>query len=436
MTRVAHGVVRSLLLGAAFLAVARRSFAQSAQPVSRAEAMSAALSRGARVALARADTAAARAALLTARAFENPTLSGTYSTATPRWHVLVDLPVAYPWIRGARIGSARAAGDAARYRFAFEHAAAALDADTTYTRALAALSHLRLSNRTAQDADSLRRMAVQRRDAGDAAQLDVELATVNAGQQANIAASDSLGYFSALLDLQAAMGMQFRDVAIVLTDSLEAPPDIEPLGDADSVSAGDAAVQMRAAAAGRGQAESAVPLQVAAAAAAARGAALATTVQRRSVWLAPTITAGFETGDPSGSEPGVLPTIGIGLPLPLFSRNQGPLAQARAEQARASAELQLARVESQAAIARGRRQLQIALVTVQRDRALVAAAARVAAMSLAAYREGASGLPNVLEAQRSAREVVARYADDLAQAWIAAATLRVLTLTPASTRPR
>jgi cobalt-zinc-cadmium efflux system outer membrane protein len=169
---------------------------------------------------------------------------------------------------------------------------------------------------------------------------------------------------------------------------------------------------------------------VAAAEATARGAALATSVQRRSIWLAPTLTVGFETGDPSGSEPGILPTVGIGLPLPLFSRNQGGLAQARAEQTRAEAELQLARVESDAAIAHGRRQLAIALTKVRRDQALVAAADRVARMSLTAYREGASTLPNVLEAQRNARDVFAQYVDDLAQAWIASATLRVLTLTP------
>ena len=57
---------------------------------------------------------------------------------------------------------------------------------------------------------------------------------------------------------------------------------------------------------------------------------------------------------------------------------------------------------------------------------------RVAAMSLAAYREGASSLPNVLEAQRNAREILAQYVDDLASAWIATAALRVVTLTPAA----
>src|SRR5213079_1358248 len=103
-----------------------------------------------------------------------------------------DLPVDYVWLRGTRVQSAEAARAAAQYRYQFARAAIALDADTTYTRALAVLALAQLSRRTAQDADSLRRMAIARRDAGDASDLDVELATVNAGQHANVAAADSL----------------------------------------------------------------------------------------------------------------------------------------------------------------------------------------------------------------------------------------------------
>jgi outer membrane protein TolC len=51
-------------------------------------------------------------------------------------------------------------------------------------------------------------------------------------------------------------------------------------------------------------------------------------------------------------------------------------------------------------------------------------------MSLTAYREGAASLPNVLEAQRNARDVLAQYIQDLANAWIATAELRVLALVP------
>ena len=46
-----------------------------------------------------------------------------------------------------------------------------------------------------------------------------------------------------------------------------------------------------------------------------------------------------------------------------------------------------------------------------------------------------SRLPNVLEAQRNARDVLAQYVADLADAWIATAGLRVLTLTTSSALP-
>jgi outer membrane protein TolC len=50
-------------------------------------------------------------------------------------------------------------------------------------------------------------------------------------------------------------------------------------------------------------------------------------------------------------------------------------------------------------------------------------------MSLVAYREGAQSLATVLEAQRNAREILFQYISDLADAWIASATLRLYALT-------
>ena len=54
---------------------------------------------------------------------------------------------------------------------------------------------------------------------------------------------------------------------------------------------------------------------------------------------------------------------------------------------------------------------------------------RVAQLSLLAYREGASALTNVLEAQRIARETLAQYVDDVAAVRNAAGVVRLLTLT-------
>jgi len=171
------------------------------------------------------------------------------------------------------------------------------------------------------------------------------------------------------------------------------------------------------------------PLSVAAAAAGLTSATLGLTAERRAAWGVPSLLAGVEAHDPTGSEPGLLPIIGVALPLPLFDRNRGALAAAQAERERATAELALARLESRVEIAQARRAQSAALGRAARGRNVVESALRVATMSLTAYREGASTLPNVLEAQRNARDIRARYIDDLARAWIATATLRALTLT-------
>jgi hypothetical protein len=70
------------------------------------------------------------------------------------------------------------------------------------------------------------------------------------------------------------------------------------------------------------------------------------------------------------------------------------------------------------------------MARIARDRLLVASANSVASKSLTAYREGASTLVSVIEAQRVAREILAQYIDDLANAWVATAELRALATAP------
>ncbi len=381
------------------------SVAGAQQAVTRSDAIAAALSRGARLAVARADTAAARAQLATASAFPNPLLAASYTKSVPQYHVTLELPIDFPGVRGTRIQSAKASLLAALYRFRFERAAIILDADTTYTRAQAALAHARLSRRNAGEADSLLRMAVARRNAGDASELDVQLALVNAGQQENVALGDSVTAILSLDELRTVMGIAANAGALVIVDSLAAPFPDSALG------------------------FTANTLPVAAASAALTAAELGVRLQRRSVFGSPSVLAGFETHDPTGSEPGLLPTVGFSIPLPLLNRNRGPIAVAEAERTRARAELDLARLESAAQIARALRQRNAALARVARDERLVSSANRVAAMSLTAYRAGASSLPNVFEAQRNAREVLSQYIDDVATALISNSTLRLMTLT-------
>jgi cobalt-zinc-cadmium efflux system outer membrane protein len=378
------------------------------QPVTREQAVAAAQARGPRVALAATDTAASRADLISARAFQNPLVSASYSKDVPQYHATVELPLDLPWLRSARIRAAAEANASVVQRFRFERASARFDAEQAYAEALAAAAHALLSRHTARDADSLLRMAVMRREAGDASELDVQLATVNAGQLANDAASDSAAAVAALLEVQRVMGLPSDQPQMALADSLVLPAaDAAPLAG--------------------------TTLQVASAEAAVRSADAGLSLARRSVFAAPSLTFGFDTHDPTpGGETGILPTFGLALTFPLLNFNGGAIAAAAAARDRAATELRVARRESDAAVARARRDLAVAVARAQRDRQLVASADRVAAMSLTAYAEGAIALPGVLEAQRQAREALGHLIDDLAAANAADAAVRLFTATEVS----
>ena len=388
----------------ALCGIAAAGILSAQQPVTRADAVAAALARGARAALGRADTAVAAALLHGARAYPNPAISASYTKDVPHNHVAASLPLDLPWLRSARVGAAAAARDAAVYDFTFERAAIRFDVDTVYTHALAALAHARLSRRNALDADSLLQMARLRREVGDVSELDVRLAEVNAGQLENAAADDSLSAVGALLAVQLAMGLAAEQPAIALVDSLTPPRDAVP----------DAASE---------------PLPVLAAAATLRSEERSLSLARRGLFATPSLELGVDQGDPTGPG-GMLPFIGISLPFPLFNWNGGEVARARAVRERAQATLDLVRRETAAELAGAQRRLAVALPRVARDRRLLAGADRVAGMALQAYAEGAIPLANVLEAQRNAREALGRYIDDVLAADNAAATVRLLTATP------
>lgn len=396
-------------MAAALLAVAAGS-ADGQRAMTRADVVAAALARGPRITFARADSAAASAVLTIARQFENPALSLTYSKSVPQQHFIMDVPLDYPWLRRARVGAANAGLGAARYRFEFERAATAFDADTAYTNALAAARRAVFSRSTARDADSVLVLARLRRDAGDGSELDVQLATVSVGQLVNAAARDSLDAVAALLDVQALMGEPSESPAITLADTLDAgPAPAEP--------------------------QSGSQLLVAAAEEDLRQADQALTLEKRLIFGAPSLAVGWEQRDPTGAEPGVLPTVGIALPLPLFNQNRGTVLLAQSARDRAEASLALAKLEGAQQAARARRELTLALDRLKRSSDLVASANRVAQLSILAYREGASTLPNVLEAQRAARETLAQYVDDLAAARNAAGIVHLITLTAHRTEP-
>ena len=372
--------------------------------VTRADVEAAALARGPRIAFARADSTAARAGLVIARQFENPIFSMSYSKSVPQQHFALDVPLDYPWLRRARVDAASAGLGAARYRFDFERAAISFEADTAYTHALAELKRAAYSRSIARNADSVLTLARVRRDAGDGSELDLQIASVNLGQLANVAVRDSVDAISAILAIQALMGLPSDAPSLILADTLEAGRTL------DAPPAG-------------------TQLLVAAAEEEMRQAEQALTLEKRLLFGAPSLSIGWEQKDPSGSEPGTLPTIGIALPLPLFNQNRGTILLAQSQRDRAEAALTLARLEGAQQAARARRELTLTRDRLARSERLVVAANSVVQLSLLAYREGAQSLSSVLEAQRIARETLSQYVDDVAAARNAAGVVHLLTLT-------
>ncbi|HMI56590.1 MAG TPA: TolC family protein [Gemmatimonadaceae bacterium] len=394
----AIAVVCTLLLGAApACAIAQQP--PSPVTITRDSAVSLALAHGSRAAIASADSRAASARVRQAGMLANPILSTSYSKAVPQYHASIDFPLDFLTLRNLRIASARSASEAAQLRLAFERAAIRLDVDTSYTIAAARGARAILSLRNAADAESLLTVANVRRSAGDASDLDVDVARINAGRARNAAAADSEAAVSSVLALQQALGLAVDVPTIAIADSLDVPR-VDTLGTAPSLS-------------------------VAAAQRDLRSSEQALALEHRNIWSGLALQAGVENHDPTGTETGILPTVGISIPLPLFSQGRGSIAVAEAERDRARAELAATQRESAAQVSRARRELAAATVRVERDRLLVESANRVARLSLQAYVEGQYPLTTVLEAQRNARDTLAELIDDLVSANTAAAALRL-----------
>jgi cobalt-zinc-cadmium efflux system outer membrane protein len=395
----------AMLLGSSFARLPAQQ-SSSLVTITRDSAIALALAHGSRAAIANATARTASARIRQAGMLANPLLTTSYSKAVPQYHASVDVPLDFLTLRNLRVAAARSSSEAAQLRLAFEQAAIRLDADTSYTIASARHARARLSLRNAVDAESLLTIAAVRRSAGDASDLDVDVAHIAAGRARNIAAADSQAAVAATLELQQALGLPVGQQTITVADSLDLPR-------LDTIAAPDSSTP------------NVTPLSVAAAQRDLQAANQALALERRNIWSGLALQAGIENHDPA--EPGILPTFGVSIPLPLFNQGQGAVAVAQAERDRARVELAAAQRESAALIVRARRDLAAASQRVARDRQLVETANRVARLSLQAYVEGAYPLTTVLEAQRNARDTLADLIDDLVAANTAAAALRLYT---------
>jgi cobalt-zinc-cadmium efflux system outer membrane protein len=115
----------------------------------------------------------------------------------------------------------------------------------------------------------------------------------------------------------------------------------------------------------------------------------------------------------------------VGVRVPLFNRNQGGLAAARADETRADAERRRLELELQARAATVFNEYLTALreAEVYRDE-IVPTAEEAYRLYLARYREMAAAYPQVLIAQRTLFEMTTEYFESLEDAWRAALRLQ------------
>lgn len=394
---------RAAALLVALMVPVRPLHPQGPTRLTRDDAIATALASSPTIARAAADTLRARGGVDAARLLEDPSLLGSWSKSAPRWHVEVEWPLGLLGPRGAAIAAAMARRTVATVGWEATRATVALAADTAYTMAVAATLRAVQARDDAADGGEFLRIAMAQRAAGEASAFEVELARLEAGRLASAARRDSLAAIAARRDLALAMGRSPDEA----TWQLEGVLDVV---DAPTQRADSTSLVVRWAEAELDAAD--------------REVALAT--RRRFAGI--NLLTGVEFGDPAGDERGILPVVGLTIPLPLYNRQRGATLIARADRDRAAAGLAAVRAEQAALVAGALDRRRAAREDLARDTDLLAAADTVLAMARTAYREGESSLANVLTARRTAREVRLAHVEHRADLLIASAVLHYLTL--------
>jgi outer membrane protein, heavy metal efflux system len=343
------------------------------------------------VAAAGAGVAEARAALRTAGALPNPTVSYSHSVAVPRNHLLVDQPFDWLLRRGtdraaARAGIARAEADS------FLSVAGLLrDVRIAFYRARASRLAEALAQGQATLADSVAGIAAARLRAGDISLLEREQA---AQEAARARQTSALAREAARIDEV--------ELARAIAWGEGSPPPLAGSLDGGLDRMPDTTVDL-----------SALPVLRGALADSAAATALARSASLARVPL-PTVQSGAEWGDES--QPGTLAVIGVAIPFPLWNRGGGGVAAARARAAGAAARAREARLDAV-------RQIRQALIHLEETAArarfardtLVPASGVLRARALRAYQAGETGILPVLDALRGERDVsLAALQDQLA----------------------
>lgn len=378
--------------------------------LSRRQAIAEALMRNAQLAIAREQTAQARARRVSAIAIPDPNVSASFDQAAGPFAfrgagsrpLEVDLTVPFPdkFRLNNRIGRADIGASESNYRL--QQQTVALAASATYDSLLSALKH-REFLKDARDlaADFLKRTQA-RYDAGTAAKLDVIQAQVGLAQSNNDLIANERDVATAQASLNRTLG-RVVGAPIHPTDTLEVPAELP-----DSATIEQVALARRP--------ELAILQQQ-------QQGARATTSLTKEFWL-PDIFFAMQRDYAAPGSP--LFTTGISLPVPIFywQHSRGDIAQAQ----HAERELEATYRDTRAQVIQDVRSAYANASTAMRqvaflrDELLPAArdAYRVAATS---YSLGGSSAIEVLTARSALLDAQSQLVDALAAANTARADL-------------
>ena len=354
------------------------------------EALARSTTRG-QVAAGAARVAAARAAYRIAGTIPNPTVTYTHSESPPRQHLLVDQPLDWLLRRGkeqaaAQYGVGLAIADSAQ-------AAAELrrEVRVAFYTARAALVAESLTTAQAGLADSVAAIGAARLRAGDISLFEAEQGRAEAARSRQGLSSARQGARLASSDLARAVGADPLTPPVVvgaldagLDHLIRNPTRIDGL-----------------------------PLVRMAIADSGATAALARSADLARIPL-PTLQTGAEWEDPTEPNSGALAVIGVAVPIPLWDRSGGTVAQARARAAGATAQLREVRLDAARRLAGARIQLEESGIRARFARdTLLPAARALRGRALRAYQAGETGLLPVLDALRGEHDAALAGVQDL-----------------------
>jgi len=335
-----------------------------------------------RLAANRAAIDVTAADLLDARIYPNPTLSLSTTNITQgqdtfghhQETVGLDVPILIGGQRGHRERAADARIAAKRAEVDVDQAKAELEIRRRFLALLAAQEKVTALGAALDDAKAVRVIVAGRQQAG--AKSPYELERTDLALAALTSKRDE-----AVTDVAVASGALAQAVGV---------PDWQPRAVGPFQLPELAGLTAQAAAPGTDHPELVAGVAAQAVARAEQAVAHAEAVPTPSLQL-----QGFGTTDPEG----IALTVGISIPLPLFDRNQGAIARARAQQHAALLEHHAATAELTADLTRA--------VAIERARHAAAAQfqadaierlPRVRTMAEASYRAGQGGIVELLDA--------------------------------------